>query len=66
MRNKRGDRVFVRVAYAGGIKPPNDLTNADDIMNWLDERGIIAQEWQLVKQMMDDAQNLDGAGDDEE
>ena len=35
-------------------------------MNWLDERGIIAQEWQLVKQMMDDAQNLDGVGDDEE
>jgi hypothetical protein len=61
-------RVFVPVAYAGGSKPPDDLTDADGIMNWLDERGVIASEWHKVKEMMDNATNLEVAskrGDDD-
>ena len=61
--------MFVRVAYAGGLKPPDDLTDADAIMNWLDERGVIAAEWQKIKEMMENAQHLEIAmkrGDDED
>ncbi|KAJ3559106.1 hypothetical protein NM688_g538 [Phlebia brevispora] len=61
-------RVFVRVAYAGGTEPPDDLTDGDRIMSWLDERGIIATEWQKIKKMMEDATHLEIAakrGDDD-
>ncbi|KAI0093919.1 hypothetical protein BDY19DRAFT_1045155 [Irpex rosettiformis] len=62
-------RVFVPVAYAGGTRPPDDLSDADGIMNWLDERGVISSEWHKIKEMMDSATNLEvaskrGEGDD--
>ena len=62
-------RVFVPVAYAGGSKPPDDLTDADGIMSWLDERGVISSEWHQIKEMMDNATNLEVAskrGDDDD
>lgn len=52
-------RGFVKVAYFGGVKPPRDLHDADRVMEWLDERGIIDMEWQKVRQMMDSARNLE-------
>ena len=52
-------RAFVRIAYAGGKKPPDDLSDADGIMSWLDERGIIATEWQKINHMMESANNLE-------
>ena len=66
---QQGARVFVRVAYADGLKPPDDLTDADAIMNWLDERGVIAAEWHNIKEMMESAQHLEVAtkrGDDDD
>ena len=60
-------RVFVPVAYAGGVKPPDDLSDADAIMGWLDERGVISSEWHKIKEMMENATNLEVAskrGDD--
>ncbi|GBE81968.1 hypothetical protein BKA93DRAFT_821589 [Sparassis latifolia] len=56
--NDRSDG-FVRVAYAGGVKPPEDLSDADGIMDWLDERGVINMEWQRIKEMMEGARQLD-------
>ncbi len=53
--------MFVRVAYAGGVKPPNDLSDADGIMTWLDERGIIAMEYQKINHMMESATHLEVA-----
>ncbi len=53
--------MFVRVAYAGGKEPPDDLSDADGIMNWLDERGVIGMEWQKIKEMMETARNLEVA-----
>ncbi|KAH6918548.1 hypothetical protein BKA70DRAFT_1247487 [Coprinopsis sp. MPI-PUGE-AT-0042] len=53
---------FCRIAYAGGRKPPKDLTDADGILEWLDERGIVDNQWQLVKAMMDRARNLESEG----
>lgn len=52
-------RRFVKVAYFRGIRPPRDLHDADRVMEWLDERGIIDIEWQKVRQMMDNARNLE-------
>ena len=48
LRTGAGARGFVRVAYARGVRPPDDLSDADGIMDWLDQRGIIKLEWQKV------------------
>ncbi|KAG7452498.1 uncharacterized protein BT62DRAFT_998533 [Guyanagaster necrorhizus] len=57
---------FVRVAYAGGMKPPEDLDDADGICEWLDERKIIDIEWQNIKELMERARQLESGanGDD--
>ncbi|EIN07339.1 hypothetical protein PUNSTDRAFT_89577 [Punctularia strigosozonata HHB-11173 SS5] len=66
-KDGRDRNGFVTVAFAGGLKPPDDLSDADAIMDWLDQRHIISMEWQKLKQMMDSARNLEIAakkGDD--
>lgn len=68
LRQSDGERGFVRVAFAKGMKPPEDLTDADGIMEWLDQRGVIDMEWQTVKELMESARNLEMAakkGDDD-
>lgn len=55
-RSKKG---FVRIAFAGGKQPPDDLTDADGLCEWFDERGVIDQEWHKIKTMMDEAQRLE-------
>jgi hypothetical protein len=65
IRNQGGG--FFRVAYAGGIKPPKDLGDADGICDWLDQRKMIDMEWLKVKDMMESARHLEMAvkgGDD--
>jgi len=60
---------FVKVAFAGGNRPPEDHDDADGIMDWLDQRGIIDMEWQRLRKMMDSARTLDAAsarGEDDE
>ncbi|KDQ33317.1 hypothetical protein PLEOSDRAFT_1099288 [Pleurotus ostreatus PC15] len=60
-------RNFVRIAFAGATQPPDDLTDADAICEYLDSRKVIDMEWQSIKLMMDSAQNLEMArkkGDD--
>ncbi|KAL0071396.1 hypothetical protein AAF712_001253 [Marasmius tenuissimus] len=61
VRSIRGDedRAFVRVAFAGGKKPPKDTQDADAICDWLDERRVIDLEWQRLKGIMDNARNLE-------
>ena len=61
LRSSDGARGFVRVAFAKGRKPPKDLTDADGIMDWLDQRGIIDMEWQTVRELMGSAKNLEMA-----
>ena len=58
----RTGRSFVKVAYAKGKQPPEDLTNADAIMDWLDERQVISLQWHEIKVMMDDARHLEVKG----
>jgi hypothetical protein len=61
LRSSNGSRCFVRVAFVKGIKPPKDLTDADGIMDWLDQRGIIDMEWQNIRELMESARNLEMA-----
>jgi len=71
------DRVYDRgasghlvyVAFSKSVKPPEDPTDADQLVEWLDERGIVQTEWLRVKQLMASATKLDvdmsrGGGDD--
>lgn len=53
------NRGFVRIAFAGGIEPPKDMRDADRVMDWLDQRGLIECEWQRVRGLMDSARNLE-------
>ncbi|EPQ58262.1 hypothetical protein GLOTRDRAFT_72496 [Gloeophyllum trabeum ATCC 11539] len=63
LRASKGKRGFIRVAFsgAGGVKPPEDLDDADQIMEWLDQRQVIEMEWWKVKDMMARARNLEMA-----
>ncbi|KAG2111588.1 uncharacterized protein F5147DRAFT_685863 [Suillus discolor] len=54
-----GNRGFVRIAFAGGLEPPKDMRDADKVMDWLDQRGLIEFEWQRVRELMDRARNLE-------
>ena len=62
----RGDGNFVRVGFWKGLQPPEDLTDADGIMEWLDQRGFVQMEWQRIKDMMSSASKLDGREDDQD
>ena len=52
-------RSFVCVAFAAGQRPPEDMDDADGLMDWLDRRGVIDFEWQKMKELMDAARNLE-------
>ncbi len=52
----------MQVAYANGKQPPEDLLDADAIMDWLDERQIITIQWQEIKTMMENARHLEVRG----
>ena len=57
-----GKTGFVKVAFGRGIRPPEDVEDGDGIMDWLDQRGIIAMAWTEMKQMMERARNLESMG----
>ncbi|KAF5380945.1 hypothetical protein D9615_003974 [Tricholomella constricta] len=50
---------FFRIAYVGGMKPPEDLDDADSICEWLDQRKVIDMEWKKLKDMMESARHLE-------
>ncbi|KAI0362212.1 hypothetical protein OH77DRAFT_1416437 [Trametes cingulata] len=62
LKARREGRSFVRVAYAAGKQPPEDLTDADAIMDWLDERQVINLQWHEIKNMMESARHLEVKG----
>ncbi|THH16355.1 hypothetical protein EW146_g4273 [Bondarzewia mesenterica] len=43
LQSTHGKRGFIRVAHANGIRPPDDLSDANGIMEWLDQRGVSTQ-----------------------
>jgi len=52
-----GRRVFLPAT--NGPPPPENLDDADGIMDWLDGRGIINAQWARMKEMMERARKLD-------
>jgi hypothetical protein len=46
---------------------PAHLTNSNDIVEWLASRGVIQEEWQSIKELMERSRNLevDGKKDEE-
>ncbi|KAG5342770.1 hypothetical protein E4T56_gene19393 [Termitomyces sp. T112] len=59
LHENRQSRGFFRIAYAGGIEPPEDLDDADGICEWLDQRKVIDVEWMKIKDMMESARHLE-------
>jgi hypothetical protein len=53
------NRGFIRIAFAGGTKPPKDMRDADKVVDWLDQRGLVDIEWQKIRHLMDKARNLE-------
>jgi hypothetical protein len=55
------------VTYAKNLPPPEDTSNPDDIMEWLDQRGVVSTEWQKLHELLERANSLDAsAGKKEE
>jgi len=52
---------FVRVNW-GPSEIPEDVHDPDQIMDWLDRRGVIADEYFKLKTVMEQAQTLNAAG----
>ena len=50
---------FHRVAYFHGIEPPDDLSDADGLCDWLDQRCIIDREWQKLEKLMESAHRVE-------
>jgi len=67
VRQPRRKRPYNRLAYAKNLPPPEDASNPDDIVEWLDRRGIVSAEWEKLRELLDRASNLDtSAGKKEE
>jgi hypothetical protein len=56
-----GKRPFSRLAYAKDLPPPEDTSDPDDIMEWLDERGVVSTEWQKLRELLERASSLDAS-----
>lgn len=56
----KGGRVFIPATNGPG--PPEDLNDADGMMDWLDGRGIINAQWAKIKTMMARAHKLEAKG----
>jgi len=52
-------KAFVRVTWGAKVPLPHDVTDGDEVMKWLDDRGIIQAEWRKLKKLMEGAHHLD-------
>ncbi|KAI0273754.1 hypothetical protein BC834DRAFT_855414 [Gloeopeniophorella convolvens] len=59
-------RPFMRSAFAKNLPPPTDASNADDIMEWLDNKGTISVEWQKLRELLQRASTLDASANKRE
>jgi hypothetical protein len=55
---RNGDATFIPVAFPAGVKP-RGIDDADGIMEWLDQRGVIERRWNKFKELMESARSLD-------
>ncbi|KAI0256818.1 hypothetical protein BJV78DRAFT_1167155 [Lactifluus subvellereus] len=61
IRQRGKKRAFSRLAYAKNLPPPEDTSNPDDIMEWLDQRGVVSAEWQKIRELLERASSLDAS-----
>jgi hypothetical protein len=45
---------------------PTHLTNSNDTVQWLIDRGTIEEEWQKIKELMERSRNLEVNGKKDE
>ncbi|KDQ07905.1 hypothetical protein BOTBODRAFT_38344 [Botryobasidium botryosum FD-172 SS1] len=65
LRNPGSSRGFVRTRWGSRGEIPKNIDNPDEVMDWLDRRGIIQQEWQKIQNIMERAHTLQKGGDDD-
>jgi hypothetical protein len=49
------------LGYAKNLPPPNDTSNPDEVMDWLDRRGTVSTEWQNFRELLERATGLDAS-----
>jgi len=46
------------LGYAKSLPPPEDTSDPDEVMEWLDQRGTVSAEWQKLRELLERASNL--------
>ncbi|KAG9038421.1 hypothetical protein FRB95_001278 [Tulasnella sp. JGI-2019a] len=59
LHGRHNENVSLKLSWGPGIEKPKDPHDADEVMQWLDDRGIIQHEWLKVKRLMEKAHTLD-------
>ncbi|KIO28189.1 hypothetical protein M407DRAFT_22668 [Tulasnella calospora MUT 4182] len=60
-RGKKTGQAFFRTTWGAKVKPPDNKDDGDQVMAWLDERGIIQAEWIKIKKLMETAHHLESS-----
>jgi hypothetical protein len=58
-RQPRKKRSRNLLGFGKSLPPPEDTSNPDEIMEWLDQRGTVSAEWQKLHELLEHASNLD-------
>jgi hypothetical protein len=59
--HKRSKKGYVTIRRENGTRPPEDLADADGLVDWLEDRGVIENEYKQVKDMIAQAHKLESA-----
>jgi len=57
----RRKRPYDTLGYAKNLPPPEDTSNPDEVMEWLDRRGTVSAEWQKLRELLERASILDAS-----
>ncbi|KAG9019641.1 hypothetical protein FRB90_011987 [Tulasnella sp. 427] len=60
-KGKKKGKAFFRKSWGGKVKLPDDKDDGDQVMKWLDDRGIIQNEWKQIKKLMENAHQLEAS-----
>src|SRR5882757_9850341 len=55
----RRKRHYNTLSYAKNLPPPEDASNPDKVVEWLDRRGVVSAEWQKLRELLEHASNFD-------
>ncbi|KAG8877255.1 hypothetical protein FRB97_003556 [Tulasnella sp. 331] len=59
LHERNSNKGSLKILWGARIEKPQDVHKADEVMQWLDDRGIIQAEWIKVKKLMETAHHLD-------